>query len=295
MNWDDLRIFLEVSRTEKLSVAAKRLSLDPSTVSRRLHQLEESLSTQLFERTTSGHFLTEDGTKLVESARKIEQNAAMAFEQIANQNQGDSGVVRIGVTEAFGNHFVAPNLKELKALHPQIDIDLLHFGRNVKISRNEADIAIAIEKPKGTSMIVTKLTDYTLKLYGSKSLLKSCPPNSISDLSAMSWVTYVDNLLFTEQLSFLDEIGTDIVPSFRSTSVNSQFAAIKSGLGIGILPCFLAETDPELTPVLPDTICLTRSFWLVTHPELKRLKRVSIVWDYLKALAETNQNTLQPS
>lgn len=294
MNWDDLRIFLEVSRTARLSVAARRLMLDPSTVSRRLHQLEEHLSTQLFERSTSGHKLTEDGERLLASARIIEQNANIAFEQIAHQNSGNTGVVRLGVTEAFGNHFIAPNLLALKNSHPGIDIDLLPFARDVKISRNEADIAIAVERPKSTSMIITKLTDYKLQLYCAKTAVEKFDVSSIKQLSTLPWVTYIDSLLFTEQLSYLDEINTEIRPSFRSTSVVCQYSAIKSGLGVGILPCFLAETDENLIKLFPQEITIERSFWLVTHPELKRLQRVSTVWEYLKALALQHQSILMP-
>ena len=85
MNWDDIKIFLEVARTERLSIAAKRLAMDASTVSRRLHKLEQQLKSQLFERTIDGHVLTNDGKKLLDSARQMEQNASQALEKILNQ------------------------------------------------------------------------------------------------------------------------------------------------------------------------------------------------------------------
>lgn len=127
MNWDDIKIFLEVARTERLSEAANRLSIDTSTVSRRLHKLEEQLATQLFERTTEGHRLTKDGAQLVSSARRMEQDAQYAFDNIKQNNADNSGKVRIGVTEAFGNYFIAPKLVNLSKQAPNIQIDLLHF------------------------------------------------------------------------------------------------------------------------------------------------------------------------
>ncbi|MCH2057432.1 MAG: LysR family transcriptional regulator [Thalassotalea sp.] len=294
MNWNDIRIFLEVARTETLTVAAKRLTMDPSTVSRRLHHLEESLSAQLFERSANGHTLTQDGERLLISARRMEQDAKTAYEQIAHHNLGSSGKVRIGVTEAFGNFFIAPHLNELKHAYPDITIDLLPFARDVKISRNEADIAIAIERPKSTSMIVTKLTDYKLQLYVSKSLLPRLTLESIDDLPNQPWVTYVEDLIFSEQLSYLNEISKDIEPQFRSTSVVGQYTAIKSGLGLGILPCFMGENDENLVKLFPEEISIQRSFWLITHPELKRLKRVANVWEYLKSLVKKHQALLMP-
>ncbi len=113
-------------------------------------------------------------------------------------------------------------------------------------------------------------------------------------MSKYQWVSYVDNLLFTEQLSYLKELNADIKPSFQSTSITSQYSAIKSGLGIGILPCFLAEQDASLVKLCKNEIKLVRSFYLVTHPESKRISQVETVWQYLKALASQKKQQLMP-
>ncbi len=295
MNWDDIKIFLEVARSQRLVDASKRLSLDTSTISRRLHKLEEQLSTQLFKRTPEGHQMTPDGERLLLSARRMEQDAKVAFDDITQYSAGERGKVRIGVTEAFGNFFIAPNLVKLHQEAPNIQIDLLHFSRDVKISRNEAEIAIAVEKPKSTSMIISKLTEYRLQLYANKhsaSLLGQA--QDINQIHKAQWVSYVDNLLYTKELNYLHEFNDQITPLFQSTSIISQYNAIKSGLGIGILPSFLADQDSELIKLHPEKFTLTRNFWLVTHPEIKRLARVNRVWHYLKQLAQDNQALLLP-
>jgi len=295
MNWDDIKLFLEVARSERLSIAAKRLLIDASTLSRRLHKLEESLATKLFERTVDGHVLTIDGTKLLQYARRMELDAGQAFVNIKEHKNLNSGRVRIGVTEAFGSFFIAPHLTDLKQAFPNIQIELLHFARDVKISRNEADIAIAVEKPKSTSTIIAKLCDYQLQLYGHASYLNNLKDHvTIDQLAKYQWVSYVDNLLFTEQLSYLKELDADIEPSFQSTSITSQYSAIKSGLGIGILPCFLAEQDASLVKLCANEVKLVRSFYLVTHPESKRLSQVETVWQYLKELALQKKHLLMP-
>jgi DNA-binding transcriptional LysR family regulator len=300
MNWDDIKIFLEVARAERLSIAAKRLTMDASTVSRRLHKLEEQLKSQLFERTIDGHVLTDDGKKLLKSARQMELNASHALQEIQNNNQENCGKVRIGVTEAFGSFFIAAHLLPLQQAFPNIQVDLLHFSRFVKISRNEADIAIAVERPKSTSMIVTKLCDYKLQLYVHPNYLSQSPKNKIQlkELGQQKWVSYVDNLLFTNELSYSKELALHLnkplIPSFSSTSIISQYSAIKSGLGIGILPCFVGDLDNELVKLHGEEINIIRSFWLVTHPESKRLCHVATVWDYLKQLVKNQASVLMP-
>ena len=295
MNWDDIKIFLEVARSERLSEAAKRLNVDASTISRRLHKLEEHITTKLFERTIDGHILTFEGQRLLRSACKMEQDAYNALNDIQNSNKPNAGLVRIGVTEAFGNFFIATNLIELQHKYPDIQLDLLQFSRFVKISRNEADIAIAIEKPKSTSMIVAKLCDYKLQLYAHPNYLNNLSqPLTLNNLDQQQWVSYVDNLLFTEQLDYLKDISNKVAPHFRSTSVVSQYSAIKSGLGIGILPCFLADTDKSLVKLFSQDISIVRSFYLVTHPESKRLSQVATVWEYLKMLVQKKSTLLMP-
>jgi len=295
MNWDDIKIFLEVARTEKLSEAAKRIEKDVSTVSRRLHKLEESLNTQLFERTTEGHHLTKDGIALLNYAQQMEINAFQAISNIKDNNADNSGLVRVGLTEAFGNFFIAPNLYSLQAKNPNLKIDLLNFTRDVKITRNEADIAIALEMPKSSSVIGSKLCEYRLQLYGHQRYLhEHALTVTKHNLSSQRWVGYVDELMFTEQLSYLKEIVSEIKPVFRSNSVVSQYSAIKSGVGIGILPCFLAEQDPSLIKLCGQDIDIIRNFYLITHPESKRLPRVALVWDFLKQLARNKQSQLMP-
>lgn len=66
MDWDGIRYFLEVARTQRVSAAAKRLGVRHTTVSRRIHFLEQSLGTVLFNKSkASGYTLTEDGQRFL--------------------------------------------------------------------------------------------------------------------------------------------------------------------------------------------------------------------------------------
>ena len=296
MNWDDIKIFLEVARAEKLSQAAKRLNKDASTVSRRIHKLEENLATKLFERNVDGHELTIDGKALLARACVMEQQATLAFDQIALERTDATGLVKIGCTEAFASYFITPHLPDFYHQHPSIALDLLHFSRDVKISRNEADIAISLEKPKNTSMIVSHLCDYKLQVYVNKNshICEQIKSHNQS-INQLPWVSYVDDMLYTEQLAYFNELTDNITPVFRSNSVISQYQAIKAGLGVGILPCFLAEQDAQLTPIYEQEIQLIRHFYLVTHPECKRLARVANTWQFLKELCQTKTSILMPN
>ncbi len=289
MNWDDLKIFLEVARTEKLSDAAKQLGIDASTVSRRLHRLEDQLATQLFDRSTDGHSLTEHGQLLLQTARDMNQRAQAASEILQGKNLENQGKVRLGVTEAFGNYFIAPELARFCQQYPKITIDLLPLQRFVKWTHHEVDIAVTIERPPNTSLVVSKLCDYQLNMYASRAYLqRSAPITSSADICAHPLIGYVDDLVFSDQLSYLERLLPNSQPTFRSTSVVTQSIAVREGLGLAVLPCFLARRDPELIAVLPEQTRVVRTFWIAVHPEQKKLARVNKVWQHLKTHAADN-------
>jgi DNA-binding transcriptional LysR family regulator len=293
MNWDDLKIFLEVARTEKLSQAAKRLGIDASTVSRRLHRLEDQLATQLFDRSTDGHSLTEHGQLLLQTVRDMDQRAQAANDILQGKNLENQGKVRLGVTEAFGNDFIAPELARFCQQNPQIIIDLLPLQRFVKWSHQEVEIAVTIEKPPNTSLVVSKLCDYGLSMYASRDYLERSEVISApEDIYNHPLIGYVDDLVFSDQLSYLERLLPNSNPCFRSTSVVTQSVAVREGLGLAMLPHFLARRHPNLISVLPQQTSVVRTFWIAVHPEQKKLARVNKVWQHLKRHAESNATML---
>ena len=296
MNWDDLKVFLEVARSETLTAAASRLNVDPSTVSRRIHKLEGQLETQLFDRSVAGHELTEHGRELLQTAVAIDQQTTAAIEILQGKNLQEKGHVRLGMTEAFGNYFIAPQLAEFCQAHPQITVDLLPLQRFAKLTQHEADLAVTVEKPKNTTLVVSKLCDYRLQLYASRDYLATHPAiDSLGDLHQHALISYVDELIFSTELNYLERLLPDLSPVFRSTSVVTQYMAARRGIGLAVLPCFLAREDPQLVPVLAQEIRIVRSFWIAAHPERKQLARVNSVWQHIKQVAEAHQGMLMGS
>ena len=287
MNWEDLKVFLEVARSETLTAASARLGIDSSTVSRRLHKLEKDLDTQLFSRGIGGHSLTDYGVELLNTALEIEQKAASAIEILQGKNLQDFGDVRIGTTDAFGNYFIAANLSGFFDQHPNINVDLLPLQRLVKLTQHEADIAITLDKPTNKALVVAKLCDYRLQMYASKQYLAQYGAiDSVSQLSQHRLIGYVDDLIFSRQLCYLDAYLSHSKPVFRSTSVIAQANAVEQGVGVAILPCFLAVNKPNLVPILRHEIDIVRQFWITAPSNKMELLRVKQIWHYLKELSQ---------
>ena len=296
MDWDNLRYFLELARSGTLQSAARRLEVDHTTVARRIQALEKQVGSPLFSREAGGHRLTEAGRRLqpqveaMESAFRTVESTAPAL------HEGISGVVRIGATEGFGTIVLAPRLALFAAQHPRLVIDLLALPRLVHLSRREADIVISLERPARGQVVVSKLTDYTLRLYASKTYLATHSAIvTKEDLRGHTFISYVDDLLFSKELQYLDELHKPDSFALRSTSILAQWQATAAGAGIAVLPAFIADHDLSLDRVLPATAHFTRTFWMSMPAETRQLARMRAVWDFLRVTVEAERSALLPA
>lgn len=281
MNWDDLRIFLAVARHGTLAQAAARLNVDPTTVARRIQRLEATLSSTLFEHTPSGHMLTARGTSLVEHVQLMEDATIAASEMAGNSGGGTAGIIRVSVSEGFGTGIIARHLHTFTSSYPNIEVELVTSSGFLSPSRREADIAIMLARPKKGPLIVRKLTNYHLGLYGN---VATTTVEDVSEISKHHIVGYVPDLIYAPELRYLDEIASSPVATLTSTSVNAQAQMVRCGAGIGILPCFIGDADQELGRILPGHIDIRRSFWLVVHRDMRSVARVRYFMDWLTVL-----------
>ena len=284
LDWDTLRYFLAVARTQRVSAAARVLGVEHTTVSRRIRALEVELDSLLFEKSrNAGFILTEDGQRLFVHAEQVESTVDTARESLSGIGQALSGHVRIGATEGLGSYVLTPLAADFQRRYPHITLDILPVPRFVSLSKREADLAITIDRPQRGPYVCAKLCDYMLRLYGTPGYLaRHAPIRARGDLAGHTFIGYVEELLFSDRLRYLEDLLPDSKVVLRSTSVIAQYHAALQGQSLAILPCFIAAQDARLQPVLPDEIAITRSFWMYCHEDLRRLKRVGVLWDFMR-------------
>ena len=291
LNWDDLKFFLEVARTRKASNAARRLGVDYTTVSRRITSLETAMGTLLFEKSrTTGFILTAEGQRLLGYAESIESTLHMACEQVSGSGVALSGHIRMGCTEGFGSFFITPQLSHFVDAYPAISVDILPLPHFISLSKREADVVIALERPEHGPYVCCKLCDYRLQLYATQAYLNRHPPiRHGRDLGGHRFISYVDDLAFSSpELLYLANLLPNASAGLRSTSVIAQYVAARQGHGMAILPCFLAAQADDLVPVLAGEISVTRQFWMYCREDLRKLKRINLLWDYIREVTELN-------
>ncbi|MEP9376868.1 LysR family transcriptional regulator [Aquabacter sp. CN5-332] len=295
-DWSDLRFFLAVARAGKLTLAARQLGVEHSTVSRRISALELMLGAKLFDRQPSGYVLTAHGDRLFASAEAMETLASAAQQEIGGADFGVSGTVRIGAPDGFGTYFLAPRMGRLAAQHPALEIQFLAMPRVFNLTKREADIAISLSRPKQGRLHARKLTDYRLRLYAARDYLEAHGPiENRAALLRHTFISYVDELLYAPELDYAPLVAKDLRPRVKSSSLVAQFMAVRAGAGIAVLPCFMAEGDPGLAPILPEEVELTRTFWLITHADTRSLARVRVAADFIAREAQEARALFLPS
>ncbi len=285
-SWDDLRFFLEVARAQSLSGAAAKLGVSHTTVARRVQALEASLKTRLFEKTPTGYLSTPAGKKIILLAEKVESVCISAMEAVAGQDTILTGTVRIAAPEGFGSEFLGNHVDRFYKQYPGIDLEIVAGTQFVSISKHEADIAIAFVRPRSGRLVARKLTDYTFRLYGAREYLKRFRPiRHIEDLRDHTLIGFISDLI-SPQLNYLDDLLPDARIKLRSSNINVHLAAVEAGLGLGVLPSYMATRLASLDVVLPDEIKVTRNFWVSMHEDMRHIRRVIAVWDWIQKVVK---------
>ncbi|GAB5459063.1 MAG: LysR family transcriptional regulator [Henriciella sp.] len=292
MNWDDLRLFLVVSRHAKLEEAAAVLRMDATTISRRLRRLESAIGDTLFERTRHGHILTSRGEDVARQAEAME-TSWLSIEESGQTRQSVSGRVRLGVTEGLGAALIAPSMRRLAVEWPSLEVDLIALSGFVSVPKREADMSILLTRPQSGRLKIRRLADYTLHLYGSRNYLEKYGPiRSRAELQDHTLIGYVDDLIYSPQLRYFDEVLPGLHPQFASPSILAQLEMTRAGTGLCILPRFLASTCQELQVLLENDIRVERTFWLVVHEDVASFARIRVINDCVTDIMDVNQARL---
>ena len=279
-------MFLAVARAGQILSASRRLGVNHATLGRRVTALEEDLRTRLLIRRTNGCELTAEGDVFFRAAERMETEMLAAQASTGRIDAAIAGTVRIGAPDGFGVSFLASRLGRLTRRHPELKLQLVPVPRSFSLSQREADIAITIERPEQGRLVSSKLTDYTLGLYASKTYLDQAgTPRTVEALKSHPRIGYVEDLIFSPSLNFTGEVMRDWDASFEISSAIGQTEAVRSGAGIGILHDYVARQYPELVRVLPETI-IRRSYWTTYHETTRDLMRLRTVVEFLKELVD---------
>lgn len=279
LNWNDAPAFLAVARAGSLTAAAVTLGTGVATVSRRIDRLEAALGVRLFARHQSGYSLTDDGETLLPKAEALE-DAMRSFDAGFDGDGRVTGHVRLATAENFANPIIIPALGPLLSQNPGLSVEVLTDVATVNLHRRDADLAVRMVRPERGRVTVRKIGTLGFGLYGSPDYVanRSVAPDAPS-FETDRFIGWSERQSGLPAARWLERMLQGRPPGLVTTTLSAQMSAASAGLGLAILPHFLAhEAGLRALPVM---LGLDQSIWLVIHADLSASRRVRLVADYV--------------
>lgn len=288
-DWNHARAFLVTAEEGTLSAAAKALGVTQPTLSRQVSALETELGITLFERVGQRLVLTESGLQLLEYVRPMGESALKFSLAVLGQSQLLEGKVTVSVSELDAIYRMPRIIAELGKLEPGIELEVVVTNQSSDLKRREADIAVRNFRPTQEDLIVKKLGEEVIWLYGLKSYIKNFPAISQpSDFAALIQSGEVQIIGFDHQYAVIDVLNQQGWPvSERNFRLNTAFQPLqielcREGLGLIFFPEDLGRYEEDWGRAFEELgPTMTLPVWLVCHQELRTNLRVKRVFDFL--------------
>ena len=283
LDWNDLRYFLAVARDGSTLAAARSLGVSQTTVARRIAALEQSLGLLLFEKRQDGYAISPAGEQLLGAARNVDRSATEFAEAAAAQSRDLTGTVRISTEEIYAITLFAPLLRELTETYPEILIDVDTDQEVRDLSAGQADVALrstAGDQPAG---VVGRLlckdhwTPYCSRAYGERHGV----PTTFAELKHHRLIGGGGAKLWPKYQQWLEHVGLEKQVTMHQPTSTTLLSSIRAGIGIAVLPCIIADAEPDLVQCLPPRQNHGRQLWLLTHERVRHTPRVRVVIDFL--------------
>ena len=280
--WELWRSFLAVVQQGSLSAAARELGLAQPSVSRQIQVLEHSLGAALFTRSRHGLNPTPLAQSLLPQAQAM---AAAALQLQRTASAADTlarGTVRITASEIIGTLVLPAMLARCRAKHPGIVVELVLSNQNQDLLQREADIAIRMQRPTQTALVARHVGDVQVGLFAHRQYLADhgVPPDTAALLThPMIGIDRNTQALAHPTLRQLGLAHTHF--ALRCDSDVAQLMLLKAGAGIGACHAPLAAADPQLVPVLPQSVHWQYAIWLAMHEDQRHTQRIRLLYDHL--------------
>jgi DNA-binding transcriptional LysR family regulator len=278
IDWDDIRYFLAVSRGGSVRAAAKSLGVNHATVLRRIAQLEERLGALMFEKLPAGYRLTAAGEEVLDLANQMEASSHQLETRVFGRDQSVRGLLRVTLTPILATHLLIPDFADFARLHPDIEMEILSSGELANLTNREADVAIRVVYDRKTlppNLHGLKGPELFGGVYISRDRLAAWRAGASDPLR---WI--IISMHGIPDWAREGEVRTSGVP-FRTTDAAAEIVAVRQGLGITTLPCFVGDADPLLVRVPGTDLHLYGTLWLLTQGDTRKTKRVRLFTEFV--------------
>ena len=292
MDWDKLRIFHAAADAGSFTHAGESLGLSQSAVSRQVSALEQDLDVPLFHRHARGLILTEQGEMLMRTVKDVVLKLDAAKSRLQDSREKPNGELKITTTLGIGTSWLAPRLGEFLELYPDMRVNLILTDEELDLGMREADVALRLREPVQPDLIRRRLFTVHFHAYASADYLKrQGQPRTVEELDQHRLLTYASDIpgaFFTNNplLENGREVKRPRQPAMVVNNIVALRQSVENGVGIAILPDYLAQTETGLVRLLPQIEMPELECYLVYPEEMKAVARVQVFRDFLVSNAQ---------
>ncbi len=253
MQIDQIRAFVRCAELGSLSAAAKAEAVPKSTQSRLLRALETTVGVPLFNRSSRGMALTQDGLTLLAHGRKILDDIETAAAAVRPSAAAPSGVVRLTAPYTFGVTYLSPMLPAFLAAYPGIDVHIELTSRNVDLTAEGYDLAVRIGTPPA-DMVARRLMGNPLRLCASPDYLERYGAPAHPDDLAAHRLLLIGSPRARAALRLWRGGGSHLVdppPKLLSSDPAVILRSTLAGVGIGQIPMIIAKAEIQRGALIP--------------------------------------------
>lgn len=280
MDWNDIPLFLAVARHGSLAAAARELSLNHSTVYRRLKGMESALGVLLFDRLPEGYVLSTAGQQLIAHARAADDAVATLQRSAAGSDHRLNGEIRLTTTPPLASDFVAPCLAAFRAQHPGIRVEVAVGDTDYDLARRQADLALRATSAPPPYLVGRKVMEIPWYVYAGERYLARCPQAPRREtLSEHAFVGPDAALLRLPALRWLSQTMAPEQISARANTLDTLAALSIAGLGLALLPA--DQCKPGLVRLFELEPRFASDLWILTHADLRHVARIKAFSDFL--------------
>ncbi len=271
-NWDDIRYFLQVAQSGNVTNASAVLGVNHSTVSRRIRTFENNLGVVLFHRQPRGYELTDAGSAILEVAEDMAVNSHKIARQLFAHDSQLEGLVNLTLPHDLLDYCLMEDICRFKQQFPEIIINL-EVAKGLKnLAVREADLAIRLTPKPPEYLIGSEICKIQHGIYA---------PVNFDINAEVKLILWHDE---QEKPEWAQKYFPSAETSIRVDDCYSMYSAVKMGLGIARLPCYLPDliASPEIQRLNFEEACSTWGVWVLSHVDLRNNLRIKRCREFIK-------------
>jgi len=279
LNWEQIRTLYVLVNEGTIAKTAKILDVHPSTISRRIADLEKNTGARLVRKKQGVYASTSDGVDVYKKAQVMAEQAAWFERYKENSATEVTGTVRITSIESFVMCCLLPNLHKLRAEFPNLNLEFINSDLNLSFNKREMDVAIRFSKPSLMNTVSKRLGSVGFALYASTKINRSWLDFHVEEVD---WISYDEDYLHLPESRWLIQKMKKQNPVITSSDAGTLRESISLGLGVGVLPCYSGDADNNLIRISGKKPVVTREAWLLAHSDYHSNPKTCRVIDWVR-------------